>query len=90
MSPKRIAAVTAAFVGATLFAAVGAKAEETPAHHMHVAHHHHHHAAEVAAENGAAPLAAGGYYEPSEWGDFETVATYPGSRPYSAKDWTKP
>lgn len=87
MSPRKIAAVTAAFVGVTLFSVVGAQAA---AHH---ARHHHHHATEVAAEGAVVPTSAvttGGYYEPSEWGDFECVPSYPGCRPYSAKDWSKP
>jgi hypothetical protein len=100
MSPRRtakrtagrIAAATAAFVSVALFSAVGAKAEEMHAHRMHVAHHHHHHATEMAAEGGAAPapVMVGGNYEPSEWGDFECVPSYPGCRPYAAKDWSKP
>ncbi len=92
MSPRKVtgkfAAVTAAFAGIALFSVAGAQAEETHAHHAHVAHHHHHHAAEVASE--AAPVVVGGYYEPSEWGDYEVTPTYAGSLPYSAKDWSKP
>jgi len=92
MSPRKInrniAAVTAAFVSVTLFSVVGAQAA---AHH---ARHHRHHATEVAAEGGAvvptSAVTTGGYYEPSEWGDFECVPSYPGCRPYSAKDWSKP
>ena len=96
MSPRRIAAVTAAFVSIALFPIAGAQAEqtETHAHRAHIAHHHHHHAAaEVAAEGGAAigaPVMTGGNYEPSEWGDFECVPSYPGCRPYASKDWSKP
>ena len=86
MSPRKIAAVTAAFVSVTLFSVVGAQAAT---HHTR----HHHHATEVAAEGAVVPTSAvttGGYYEPSEWGDFECVPSYPGCRPYSAKDWSKP
>jgi hypothetical protein len=91
MSPRRIVAVTAAFAGIAMFSIVGAQAEETHAHHAHVAHHHHHHAAEVAAEGAvAAPVMVGGNYEPSEWGDFECVPSFPGCRPYASKDWSKP
>ena len=94
MSPRRIAAAAAAFVGVALFSIAGAQAEtETHAHHpMHMAHHHHHHAAEVAAEGGAvaAPVLIGGNYEPSAWGDFDCAPSYPGCRPYASKDWTKP
>jgi hypothetical protein len=88
MSPGRIAAVIVAFASITLFSVVGAQAET----HLHKAHHRHH-AAEVAAEGGAVPTSAvmtGGYYQPSEWGDFECAPSYPGCRPYASKDWSKP
>ena len=86
MSPRRIAAVTAAFVSVALFSVASAQAA------THHARHHHPQAAEVAAE-GAVPTSAittGGYYQPSAWGDFECVPSYPGCRPYAAKDWSKP
>lgn len=88
MNPGRTAAVIAAFASITLFTIAGAQAAEQ---HRHVAHHHHHHATEVAAEGGvAAPGMIGGYYQPSEWGDFDCLPSYPGCRPYAAKDWSKP
>ena len=91
MSPNKIAkkiAVAAAFVSVALFSVAGAQAA---AHHAH-RHHPHAAATEVAAE-GAVPTSAvttGGYYEPSAWGDFECVPSYPGCRPYASKDWSKP
>ncbi len=88
MSPRRVAAVTAALASITLFSIAGAQAETQ----AHKARHHHHHAAEVAAEGGVptSAITTGGYYQPSEWGDFECAPTYPGCRPYAAKDWSKP
>jgi hypothetical protein len=86
MSPKKIAVAATTAVCMTLFSFASAQAA------THHARHHRHHAVEVAAEGGAtaAPLAIGGYYEPSEWGDFECVPSYPGCRPYASKDWSKP
>ena len=83
MSPKKIAVAAAAFASVALFPIAGAQAA------MHHARHHQHHATEIAAAGGAAG-AIGGYYQPSEWGDFECTPTYPGCRPYAAKDWSKP
>jgi hypothetical protein len=92
MSPRRMVAAAAAFAGIAMFSIAGAQAEEAHAHHhMHMAHHHHHAAPAEAAEGAvAAPVMAGGNYEPSEWGDFECVPSYPGCRPYASKDWSKP
>ena len=86
MSPRKIAVAATTIVCASLLSFASAQAA------THHARHHRHHAVEVAAAGGpvAAPLAIGGYYEPSEWGDFECVPTYPGCRPYAAKDWSKP
>ena len=94
MNPARTSIVAAVFVCAAVFSVAGAQAAADHPHAMkHVAHHHHHHPAAAVAAEGAeapAPVPVGGYYEPSEWGDFECVATYPGCRPYASKDWSKP
>jgi hypothetical protein len=93
MNPARTSIAATAFACAALFSVAGAQAAADHPHAMkHVAHHHHHHAAEVATEGGevAAPVAIGGYYQPSEWGDFDCAPSYPGCRPYAAKDWSKP
>ena len=88
MSPKKIAVAATTIACMTLLSFAGAQAA------THHARHHHHHATEVAAEGGAvvptSAVTTGGYYEPSAWGDFECVPSYPGCRPYSAKDWSKP
>ena len=82
MSSKRIAAVTAAFVGVSLLSIAGAQAAT---HHMH--HRVHHAPAAAVATEG---VAVAGYYAPSAWGDFDCVPSFPGCRPYAAKDWSKP